>query len=194
MKHTKRQKDILDTVMKIIQQEGPDGVTIHAIASALSLTDPAIYRHFKSKDDIFVYLFQDMVEATETISLFYTQPGKRGIEILEAIFLQAARIDSENAFLSYTIMNFEMVFKKYPEMNQKIRELRMGDTRNGMAAIERAIAEGDIRSDIAITSIAAIVFGSYQGLFSTWSTQNFAFNLEEAAKGLWPDILKTLKP
>jgi AcrR family transcriptional regulator len=194
MPFTKRQTDILDTVMRIIQVEGPDAVTVHAIASALSLTDPAIYRHFKSKDDIFFTLFTMIEELERSIAAGYEVHSDRGIDALESAIFGWARLNSEKPYLSYVNMNFAAIFKKYPELFKKLFALRIEDQSHALAAIDKAVSQGDIRGDIDRKNVGRIIFGGYLSLFTTWANTNFTFSIEEAIEQFWPDIKRILSP
>ena len=49
---TDRQKQILDKSIGIIHSEGIQGFTIKNLSKAIGFTEAAIYRHFKSKNEI----------------------------------------------------------------------------------------------------------------------------------------------
>ena len=49
---SKRQKEILDIAVKLLADGGSAGLSIKTIASAVGVSEPAIYRHFGSKHDI----------------------------------------------------------------------------------------------------------------------------------------------
>lgn len=55
-RRAKRRQSILDTALELIGTHGLDGLTVHALATALDLTPGALYRYFKSKDEILVAL------------------------------------------------------------------------------------------------------------------------------------------
>ena len=47
-----RQEQILQAAMNLIEKQGLKGLSVAAIANRIGLVPSAIYRHFKSKDDI----------------------------------------------------------------------------------------------------------------------------------------------
>jgi len=55
-RRAERRQSILDTALELIGTRGLDGLTVHALAGALDLTPGALYRYFKSKDEILVAL------------------------------------------------------------------------------------------------------------------------------------------
>ncbi|MFH1753868.1 MAG: TetR/AcrR family transcriptional regulator [Candidatus Omnitrophota bacterium] len=54
-----RKGEIVEAVKKIMNQEGVQAVTIRNIAENISITEGAIYRHFKDKAEILEYLIDD---------------------------------------------------------------------------------------------------------------------------------------
>src|SRR4030043_1002141 len=51
-----RKKQIIDAIGRIILEKGSEFVTIRSISSAVNLSEAAIYRHFKNKKEIFIFL------------------------------------------------------------------------------------------------------------------------------------------
>ncbi len=60
---TERQKEIVEAALELITTKGIQGVTIKNLAKKIGITEPAIYRHFKSKTEILLSIlnsFKDM--------------------------------------------------------------------------------------------------------------------------------------
>ncbi len=49
-----RQQQIVETVLDLVVEHGADGVSVQAIADRIGLTQPAVFRHFRSKEAIWV--------------------------------------------------------------------------------------------------------------------------------------------
>src|SRR4029453_17720983 len=49
-----RQQQIVETVLDLVAEHGADGVSVQAIADRIGLTQPAVFRHFRSKEAIWV--------------------------------------------------------------------------------------------------------------------------------------------
>lgn len=58
-----RRQSILDGARKLASKKGFQGMTTAALAKMLGVTEPVLYRHFKSKDDLFRSLLQDVVSS-----------------------------------------------------------------------------------------------------------------------------------
>lgn len=63
---------ILSAALKLFSASGIDGVTIRDVAAAAGFTNPALYKHYKSKEamaaDLFELCYRDMVARLEKAS------------------------------------------------------------------------------------------------------------------------------
>jgi AcrR family transcriptional regulator len=53
--------DIKQTARTLLVERGPDAVTLRAIARALGITAPALYRYYRSRDDLIQHLRLDVI-------------------------------------------------------------------------------------------------------------------------------------
>ena len=53
--YTDRQNQIIQESIQLIAQKGIQGLTIKNISKAIGFSEPAIYRHFENKNDIYVF-------------------------------------------------------------------------------------------------------------------------------------------
>jgi AcrR family transcriptional regulator len=54
--------EIKDTARAILVSEGPDGLSLRAIAREMGLTAPALYRYFPSREDLVIALIADLYD------------------------------------------------------------------------------------------------------------------------------------
>ena len=81
MDWSKRQKEIIEAAISLIAQNGIEGLTTKALAAAVGISEPALYRHFSNKAKIVqavIGCFDDDVE-----NLKNTQ---RGWQFIKAFF------------------------------------------------------------------------------------------------------------
>ncbi|MCF6156224.1 MAG: TetR/AcrR family transcriptional regulator [Candidatus Brocadia sp.] len=84
-KRTKiRRLQIIEIIRSIISSKGIEHVTISEIASGIGITKTAIYRHFKSKQDILSLLI-DTIEETLMKALNEAMTNKDPIQNLKNI-------------------------------------------------------------------------------------------------------------
>jgi AcrR family transcriptional regulator len=68
--------EIKDTARRILVADGPDGLSLRAIAREMGMTAPALYRYFPSREDLIGALIADLYdELTATLSTAATAAG-----------------------------------------------------------------------------------------------------------------------
>jgi AcrR family transcriptional regulator len=58
-----RRLEIIETALRLASVSGPDRITTEAIAAGLGMTQPAIFRHFPRKDDIWAAVLDWLEES-----------------------------------------------------------------------------------------------------------------------------------
>ncbi len=64
---SKRQEEILNQAMNLMIAEGIKGLTMKKVADRMKFTEPAMYRHFKDKQDLVVALIGRIREGYEAV-------------------------------------------------------------------------------------------------------------------------------
>jgi AcrR family transcriptional regulator len=73
MKHrSDRKQQILGLATEAFSRQGYDKVTVKQLADGCGITEPAIYRHFKSKDDIYIAVLESLCDRLDSSEVFAT--------------------------------------------------------------------------------------------------------------------------
>ena len=73
---TVRQREIIIAARAVIFSRGIENLTVREIAKELNITNAALYKHFKSKNEIISLLIDDIEESL--LSAFKRPPIKQG--------------------------------------------------------------------------------------------------------------------
>lgn len=68
-----RRQEILTAATKLFRRNGFEGVTLDEIGAAVGVSGPAIYRHFESKDDLLISIFD---RAADQLEVAVPTPGQ----------------------------------------------------------------------------------------------------------------------
>ncbi|HBU13213.1 MAG TPA: TetR/AcrR family transcriptional regulator [Clostridiales bacterium] len=74
MKKRNTKQEILEKALDLFAAGGYDGVSVKDIAGAVGIKDSSLYKHYKSKQQIFETLLQGMNERFEETVTFYRLP------------------------------------------------------------------------------------------------------------------------
>lgn len=71
-----KKKDILRAAMRLFATKGIDGISVKQLGDAAGVTDAAIYKHFRSKDEVALVVFEQYCTGyTAMIDLYISRSG-----------------------------------------------------------------------------------------------------------------------
>jgi AcrR family transcriptional regulator len=89
LKAPQRREQLIEVATKLFARSGYEATTTAAIAEAAGVTEPILYRHFKSKQELFVAIVREMSDQTmqqwRALIEDVTDPAERIRKICEAI-------------------------------------------------------------------------------------------------------------
>ncbi len=194
MNLSKRQIEILEASLDIIDQGGIQSLTIKNISKKVGISEPAIYRHFDSKTDILLAILDYFIVNNNQIirkDLMQNEDIKIVITKLFDNFTQT--------FLDYpaliSIIFSEEIFRNDPIFREKSNRILNGNFEMITQLIKKGQASGQIQKDLDASALATMVMGSLRLCIKRWQMSDYAFNLPEQSQNLRDTILKIiLKP
>jgi AcrR family transcriptional regulator len=188
---TDRQKQIVEMAIKLTAEHGIQSVTIKNLAKEIGVSEPALYRHFKSKFDILnavIDYFIMMIKPT-TKEL---DKMENSIEAIRILFNNHLKIFEKNNNLARIIFS-ESNFKNDDRLLRKIKNLMETSMERILTVIKKGQQNGQIRKDIQPVSIFRMIIGSLRLLVTQWSISKMEFDLLREGQMLCEDILKVIR-
>ena len=185
--YTKRQLQIIQAAVDLIAAGGMSALTMKHIAAEIHVTEPAIYRHFRSKKDI----LQGVVRLIRQNGHVPEKTNKTGWDLVECIMQN--RISSFTATPGLAAIIFsEEIFSGDSDLSQQIKTLMQKTQEKFIQVIRQAQQEGSIRQDVDAKQIALLVIGGFRFMVTQWHLFNNDFDLSERAQALFRDFRKLL--
>lgn len=182
---TPRQQEILEAVLKIISERGLHDVSFRNIAKRIGISEPAIYRHFESKDQMYVRL---MAYLTNSIaSKFQTYDLEKGnaIDLMERMFIEFIEKVVKKWPMFFTLFSAGMFQNKPVLLDEISATIHMG-----VSLIEQILIRGQkervVRQDVDPRQLAWIYIGSFHFSMENW-------NISGQGSDLLKDWLKIQK-
>lgn len=146
-----RQQEIIDTAIEIISEKGIENFTIKKLAERMGISEPALYRHFESKQNILILLitqyrnsildlFDQLIESDipdyKKIELFYDRilksfsekPALSTILFSDELFRHNRRLSKEvYSIIEMMHSRIELILKKGKSKNQLKAGVPPGD-------------------------------------------------------------------
>lgn len=191
MKWTDRQKEIVDSSVKLIAHNGIQSLTIKNISKEIGISEAALYRHFLNKSDIIMAILDSFQEISCCVFDTVWEEGSTSIDKIRAFVMDRYDRFSANPELA-KVMFSEEVFQNDERYTQKIFEIMEEHKDKLMAILQVGQDNNEIRNDIDCISLIRIVVGSMRMLVTQWCLSNFTFNLKQQGINLWNAVEKLI--
>ena len=181
---TNRQIEIIQAATKLIGQGGVQSLTTKTLAKEMGFSEPALYRHFKDKNEILLSVLR-----------FYMGQLKKGISDISEDKLSG--LDKIKAVVDFQFGHFtkhpaiimvifaETSFQYDSVLSNQVSEIMRQKSKSLESIIKSGQEEGVIRKDILPQQLATIVMGSMRITILKWRLSNFKFDLLAEGQTLW---------
>ena len=192
-----RREAILNAAARVFAERGPSQTTMEDIADEAEVSKGTLYLYFKSKDELFVALTHRPLDALlarfGTLSDNHDTTGRALLERLIESHAEVVRAHAGHLRLGLARLT-EPGFAPDPEApalsdyRTRVEAVR----RTYIAAIERGIDDGTLRTELPPAQVAAAVWAAVFGAnFLHMNAAHFEAHLPEGKRGL-DRILPTL--
>ena len=179
-----RKRQIINAARKLIIQRGSEHVTVRGIAKTVGISEGAIYRHFKSKRDIFSLLADDIENNLLGDLAEASAHGNSSLEVLDSVIRSHLSAIEKRRGVSFQVIA-EIISLGDKRLNKKISD-NLNKYIDCLAELlSRGVKSGEVREDINLEAAAMVLFGTIQGLVNIWALSNYSFDPQEKYAPLW---------
>jgi AcrR family transcriptional regulator len=179
-----RKKQIANAAAKIIIKYGSEHVTTKKIAEEVGISETAIYRHFKSKEELLAFLISDIEKILLSEIELDVAGNPYSIGNLEkTIKTHVAHIVKRKG-ISFQVIA-EIISLGSKTLDQQTYQVINNYIGRVEEILNRCSKAGIIRHDVDLHAAATLFFGMTQGLVNTWALSKYNFNLEEKFSSSW---------
>lgn len=190
---TERQIEIMEAATLRIDKFGIQELTIKNLASDLSLSEAALYRHFKSKNEILLGLLTYFIlEMTERIAVIIEDKEKQPSELLKKVFVSQLNTFVQKPAIVSVIFS-EGIFQFNKELSEKVSTMMALMQKNINALIVRGQNEGVYGKLLGADTITTIIMGSMRMVVLKWKLSGNKSNLVNDGKNVLNGLLKMLE-
>jgi len=190
---TERQIEIIEAATHRIDQFGIQELTIKNLAADLNLSEAALYRHFKSKNDILLGLLTYfIVEMEVRIGKIISNNEKPPSEIIKQIFKSQLDTFAQNPAIVSVIFS-EGIFQFNKELSDKISTMMTVMQNNISTLIGRGLESATYGKLLGADSITTIIMGSMRMVVLKWKLSGNTSDLTNDGKKILAGILKMIE-
>lgn len=190
---TERQIEIMEAATLRIDKFGIQELTIKNLAADLSLSEAALYRHFKSKNAIMLGLLSYFIlEMHERIGMIITDKEKSPSELLKEIFIsQLSTFVKKPAIVS--VIFSEGIFQFNKELIEKVSSMMTLMHQNINSLIVRGQNEGVFGKLLGPDALTTIIMGSMRMVVLKWKISGHNSDLVKDGAVVLKGLLKMIE-
>lgn len=188
-----RQEEIVRTAIDLAAKSGVESVTTQNMADAMGLTQGAIFRHFPTKDDIWLaavhWARNRLMSTVEAAAARSGNP----LEALENMFIAHVSFVAEHPAIPRIVFS-DHLLRRDTRLKQLIQEIITSYETKIAGLLDLAKASGLARPDLDQGSAATLFIGMIQGLVLQSNIFGDRRSLLEEAGKVFPIFLNGIRP
>lgn len=187
-----RQAEIVAATLALVATHSPAAITTSDIARAVHVTQGAVFKHFASKDEIWLAVM-GWIEANLLAALSAAeQQAASPLEALEGIFHAHIGFVASHPGVPRLIFH-ELQQPADSAIKQKVRGLLQAYKKMIVRLLKQAIARRDVTQDLDTDAAAALFIGSVQGLVMQSMLAGSSARMVSQAKAVFPLYLRGIQ-
>ncbi len=190
---TERQVEIMEAATIRISKFGIQHLTIKTLAEDIGLSEPALYRHFKSKNEILYSLLEyfktEMKNRIEAIVYKENEYAGNKLRIIFKSQLQA--FTRKPAIIS--VLFAESIFHFDEGLSKKVEEIMEMMQGYVSSNIKEGKGDGQYNKLIGTSTLTTIIIGGMRMAVLKWKLSGHKSNLVKDGKAVLEGILKMIE-
>ncbi len=171
-----RKAEIVATAIRFAAEIGPDRVTTQKLADAAGISQPAIFRHFPTKADIWLEVGKALTGKVAPTAEKKTIPDDDPLGVVQDMMIRHLRQIQQTPAIPAILFSRELHAENEPlrcHFETVMRSRRAGLTQ----LIGQARKSGHVSRDTDAADVAALLLAIVQGTAMRWSLENRSFDL-----------------
>ena len=189
--YTGRQKQIIESAIEIIANEGIQSLTIKRLSSAIGISEPAIYRHFQNKQEIIESILRYFANDSKDYLLRIVKSDSEPIEKIGAFFNFHLDTFARRPALAAVIFS-EDIFQNDRQLAQSVLRIMEQSQKTVLKILQEASKDAGIRKDIPEEHLATMLIGTLRFLVNKWHLTKHDFDLVTEGDRLWGSLRRVL--
>ena len=189
---TERQIEILHETKELIGEKGIQNFTIKNLASKMSFSEPAIYRHFKDKTEILTSLLKYNSKIINTQVDKILDSKENSLTKFEKI-LRFKLLHIERNPSIVMIVFAENSYQNCERLSEIVAKIMKRRTERMIKLLSEGQKNNEIRNDVNTEQLAKIIQGGIRITILSWKLSGFKNSLSQEGEKLWITIQKLIK-
>ena len=192
-KFSERQIEIIEAATKRIDEHGIQDLTIKTLAADLNLSEAALYRHFKSKNDILLglltYFIEDMKGRLDSI---LSNKDRTPSELLNDLFDSQLKTFVQRPSVVSVIFS-ESIFQFNKELSATVSSMMELMQKHIESIVKKGQDNGSFSKIVGVSTTTTIIMGGMRITVLKWKLSGHRSDLIKDGKKVLNGILKMVE-
>lgn len=190
---TDRQIEIMEAASARIDQYGIQNLTIKNLAEDIGLSEPALYRHFKGKNEILLSLLEYFKKQMQSrIQGISYQPNDTAGDRLRMVFQSQLQAFTDKPAI-VSVIFAESIFHFDQSLSNKVAEIMDIMQEFVKLNIQKGKENGEYSQIIGDSTLTTIIIGGMRMTVLKWKLSGNKSNLMKDGKAVLDGILKMIE-
>lgn len=158
-----RREEIIRVTLELAAKQGIDDVTTQDMAQAMGVTQGAVFRHFLSKDAIWLAVMQWVRDRLMGVLGRAAEQGRDPLDALQRMFFAQIDFIASHPAIPRVLMS-EHLHGRSTALRRLVTEIMLGYEAKIAGLLADAQAQGLARADLDVHAAATLYIGMIQGL------------------------------
>ncbi len=191
MELSKRQLQIIESAGKLLAKGGIQNLTTKKLANEMKFSEAALYRHFKSKDDIIfamlIYLGSNIDKRIKDIF----NSDNSTVEKLKILFNNQFVFFNKNNHYLVAIFS-DGLWESNEKIHQAVKQIMTIKQKHLKAIFTLGQTKNEITSKINPQTLTHMIMGIFRLQMLKWKMNDFKFDLISSGNQLIEDFLSLI--
>lgn len=188
-----RREEIIRVTLDLAAKQGVDDVTTQDMAQAMGVTQGAVFRHFPSKNAIWLAVMQWVRDRLMTVLSRAAAQGHDPLDALQRMFFAHIDFIAGHPAIPRVLVS-EHLHGRSTALQQLVIEIMLGYEAKIASLLADAQAQGLARVDLDAHAAATLYIGMIQGLVLQTSILHGQRTLAAEAARTFPVFLQAVRP
>ena len=192
-KFSERQIEIIEAATKRIDEHGIQDLTIKTLAADLNLSEAALYRHFKSKNEILLGLLTYFIEEMkERLGLILSNKDRSPSELLKDLFDSQLKTFVKKPSVVSVIFS-EGIFQFNKELSSTVSSMMELMQNHIETIVKKGQANGSFSKIVGVSTTTTIIMGGMRITVLKWKLSGHKSDLIKDGNKVLNGILKMVE-
>lgn len=189
---SERQLEIIEAAGRILTSSGVSGLTIKNIAAEMKFSEGAIYRHFKSKEDIIIAMLNYLAQTMDS-RLTGTLATELSVEEkFIALFRNQFSFFKKNPHFVVAVFS-DGLMEASQSINETILKIMDVKLKHLYSVLAEGQKKGVFTKSILTAELVHIAMGAFRLHMYKWRVANFSFDIKKSGDTMIQSVLTLIR-